>query len=185
MPANAAAVKDRLLLPGFTPAKPKDTGGETNPGSSFAHASAIRAVLLYTLVDVFELRPEEASWAGYVLDDVCGELLTETPHSVPFAARQEMLNGTYSRLLELRGNAHIVRGPAGANPHVAHASRTEWVEVLLSPIVSSYTLPPMVENEMRAHLSGLLADLGVGDSESPRQATHLPSELRQRIATRR
>lgn len=177
--AHGAAPPGRVS--GYVPVRTPDTGALPNPDSAFAHAAALRAVTLYLLADSFDLRPEEVTWAGRALDDVCGELLTHTAHSIPFPARQEMLNGTYTRLLELR--SHVSRSPlrASIDRNVISASRREWVDALLAPFTSSYALPPMTESRLRAKFERLLADIGVGDPGNPRPATYLPTELRQRV----
>lgn len=174
-----------LRIPGFKPMSTPDTGADVNPESSFAHAAAMRAILLYLIADAFDLNAEEVMWSGRVLDEVSGELLLHSPHSVPYAARQEMLSGTYTRLLELRESVRRARGTTIYDTHVAHATPDEWVDALMVTITSAYDMPPLTENRLRATLVTLLSDLGVGSMANPRSSTHLPTELRQRVLANR
>jgi len=163
----------------------KETGMQANPNSAAAHVSAFRSVLLHLLVEAFDLREEETLWVGYHLDKTLSPLLKLKPHAVPFPVRQEMLNGSYSRLLELRGKAHITRGHSVNDSRVLSASCDDWVETLISPIIESYNIRPITEATIRGQLLGLLRELGVGDPVNPRGSTYLPTELRVRIFTDR
>ena len=163
----------------------KETGLQANPDSAAAHVAAFRAVLLHLIVEAFDLREEETLWVGYHLDQTLAPLMQQKPHTVPFPVRQEMLNGSYTRLLELRGKAHIARGQCVHDARVLHASCEDWAETLISPILESYNIRPITEATMRGQMLGLLRELGVGDEQNPRGATHLPTELRVRIFTDR
>ena len=174
-----------LQVFGFRPVHPEDTGLDVNPGSSYSHAEAIRSIMLYILADAFDLHTEETIWAGHAFDAVCGELVVHNPHSVPLAARQEMLNGTYTRQLELRENAHLLRGSTVYDRAVMTASREEWAEILLALVTSSYTLPPLTEARLLTIITTVLTELGVGSKQNPRGATHLPTDLRLRLFSSR
>lgn len=149
-----------------------------NPDSLIAHAAAMRTVMLYRLVEAFDLRPEESMWAGYHLDKVCEPLMTLRPSNVPMAVRQEMLDGSYTRLLELRERVTLARSQTTYDHTIMHASVDEWAEALLEPIFHSYELRPIIESQMVGQIIGMLRELGVDDKEDPRGATFLPKELR-------
>lgn len=169
----------------YVPVHPKDRGLARNPDSAAAHAAAMRAVLLHMLADTFDLHEEETMWAGYHLDRILAPLLAQSPESVPFSVRQEMLDGTYTRLLDLRSKAYLVRGRSVYDKKVLQASVEEWADTLMAPIVNSYALRPLDEATIRGQFLGLLRELGVGDTAHPRGATYLPTELRTRIFTDR
>lgn len=156
-----------------------DLGDKKLPDSTVANATATRTIILYLIVESFDLTVDEKMWAGWVLDDVCADILSVAPYQVPVAVRQELLKGTYTKLLKTRGlstEAKIVY-----DPDVVQASMDEWVSALMLPITASYDLEPMIEISMRSRLVGLLTDLGVGHPINPRGATYLPTELRQHI----
>lgn len=169
----------------YQPVKFRDTGMVVNPESAAAHAAAIRTVMLYLLTDAFALTTEERVWSGWALDEVCAPLLDVQPHTVPLAARQEMINGTYSRLLELHGKPGARRNENVYDTRVTHASANEWADALMTPVQASYTLPPFAEARMRDRLVKLLSELGVGLEENPRSATYLPTELRYKVLSDR
>lgn len=166
---------------GYAPLHPKDRGLAQNPCSAAAHASALRSVLLHLMCDTWDLREEEALWAGFRLDSILSPLLDVMPHTVPFAVRQEMLDGTYSRLVQLRAKAHLVRANVTFDPRVIQPTFSEWVETLVNPIESSYDISPMVLANIRGEIAQLLSDIGVGRAENPRGATHVPNDLRTRM----
>lgn len=166
---------------GYAPLHPKDRGMVANPASSTAHAAALRAVLLHLMCDTWDLKEEETLWAGYRLDSILSPLLGVLPHTVPFAVRQEMLDGTYTRLVELRAKAHLVRGNVTFDPRIAQPTFNEWVETLVNPIESSYDINPIALAGIRAEIAHLLSDLGVGSIDNPRGATHVPNDLRIRM----
>lgn len=165
----------------FVPVHPRDRGMHRNPESAAAHAAALRAVLQHLVVDTFDLAEEETLWVGFRLDQILAPLLDLKPHIVPFAVRQEMLDGSYTRLLTLRSKAHLVRGQAATPGRVVSVPLATWADAVMNPIVRSYSLRPMVEAEMAAQVQVMLRDLGVGDPTNPRAATHLPSDVRERI----
>lgn len=184
MGANPQPSTTSTELSGYVPVPvlhPRDTGMRRNPDSAVAHVSAFRVVLLHLLTEAFDLREEEMLWTGYHLDSALAPLLDLSPHSVPFPVRQEMLVGSYSRLLALRAKAHLVRGGSTQDPKVSHAGVSEWADALMEPVISSYQLRPLTEATMRGQMVGLLRELGVGNSVAPRGATHLPTELRVRV----
>jgi hypothetical protein len=172
-------------LANYTPIQHKERVLTKNPESAAAHAGALHAVLLHLLADTFDLREEEVLWVSYNLDKTLSSLLDITPHSVPFACRQEMLDGTYTRLLELRGKSHLTRSRSIYDENALQATLEEWVDTLMAPIVTSYNLRALVEATMRGQFKGLLIELGVGDLSNPRGATHIPIDLRNRIFTDR
>jgi hypothetical protein len=152
-----------------------------NPDSRIAHAAAFRTVVLQVVTEAFDLYDEEHLWLGYHLDTVFAPLMDTLPHTVPLAVRQEMLDGTYSRLLELRNKAKRMQGQTSWDANVLHASAEEWTDALLSPVFSCYSLRPLTESGMRGNLLGLLRELGVGSAENPRGSTFLPNDLRLRL----
>lgn len=149
-----------------------------NPDSLVAHATAMRTVMLYRLVEAFDLRPEESMWAGYHLDKVCEPLMTLRPSNVPMAVRQEMLDGSYSKLLELRERVSMARSQTTYDHSITHASAEEWAEALIEPVFHSYDLRPILESQILGQIVGMLRELGVDDKNDPRGATFLPKELR-------
>lgn len=153
--------------------------------SKVAHAAAVRNVVLQIMVEAFDLYTTESMWLSYHLDKLFAPLLTQLPHTVPLAVRQEMLNGTYSRLLELRNRAKMLRGQVTYDSNVLQASAEEWTEALISPIISCYSLRPLTESSMRGQMLGLLKELGVGNLDNPRGATFLPSDLRLQVLANR
>lgn len=179
-PASATATPVPMPA-GYVPLHPRDRGLVANPESAAAHATALRSVLLHLMCDTWDLKEEEALWAGYRLDGILSPLLDVMPHTVPFAVRQEMLDGTYSRLVELRAKAHLVRGHVNFDPRIPQPTFSEWVETLINPIEASYDVSPLVLAGMRGELAQLLTDLGVGVAENPRGATHVPNDLRIRM----
>ena len=175
-----------LRMPGFIEVrKPEARATLPNPPSAAAHGIALRTVLLHLITDTFDLRPEETLWVGWQLDKACHPLAGVMPHSVPLAVRQEMLDGTYTRLLELRERARKIRGQVWYDSAVLQASAEEWAEALMAPITQSYSLRPLVESAMYGHILGLLRELGVGDPVNPRGATHPPLDVRQRLIDER
>lgn len=166
---------------GYVPLHPKDRGLVANPTSTTAHAAALRAVLLHLMCDTWDLKEEEALWAGYRLDAILSPLLDKLPHSVPFAVRQEMIDGTYSRLVALRAKAHMVRGHVTFDSRIPQPTFNEWVETLINPIDLSYDLTVATVANMRSEIAQLLTDLGVGARVNPRGATHVPNDLRNRM----
>lgn len=170
---------------GFRPVEIQDTGISVNPESAIANATAMRVVLLYMLAEAFDLRSEEQVWAGWALDDACSSLIDHKPHTVPLSVRQEMLNGTYSRMLELRAKPGPLRNMNVYDTRVVHADAGEWADALVAPIQASYVLPPFKEIEIRALLVTLLLDLGIDNPTNPRGANHLPTELRHKVLAER
>lgn len=171
-----------MRIPGFVEVRRPDArAAMPNPPSAAAHCIALRTVLLHLITDTFDLRPEETLWVGWQLDKACHPLASVMPHTVPLAVRQEMLDGTYSRLLELRERARKARGQVWFDSAVLHASPEEWAEALMAPITHCYSLRPLTESAMYGHILGMLRELGVGDAVSPRGATHLPMDVRQRL----
>lgn len=169
------------LPAGYVPLHPKDRGMVANPSSAAAHAAALRSVLLHLMCDTWDLKEEESLWAGFRLDSILSPLLDVMPHTVPFAVRQEMLDGTYTRLVELRAKAHLVRGHVTFDPRIPQPTFSEWVETLVNPIESSYDISPVALASIRGEIAQLLSDLGVGNAENPRGATHVPNDLRTRM----
>ncbi len=176
------------------PLTPTRAGGEEqhatrSPDSIVQHATAHRSVLLYSIADVFRLTPEEVLWSGYVLDSMLAPLLTRIPDDTPFAVRQELLHGTYSRSLD-----GLLSQSPQVNPREPALTTTlsdtpivpvaEWVEVFLSPIRVSYALDPVTEARMRHALTRVLTDLGC-DAPEPRTPAYLPSALRELRNTHR
>lgn len=159
---------------------PKDFGTVQNPDSTVAHAAAFRTVFLYNLANAFELTHEEVLWTGYRLDQIFAGLLESRPHSVPVAVRQEMLDGSYTRLLAGHINPDRAPRPMAAQGTVLTADLDHWGDALMDSITTSYALHPVQEAEMRVQVVHLLADLGVGEP-SHRAATYLPNELRSRL----
>jgi hypothetical protein len=170
---------------GYVPVHPKDRGLKLSPTSSAAHAAGFRAVIVHLIADTFDLTEDEIMWTGYVMDQALSPLLSRTAHTVPFAVRQEMLDGSYSRLLELRIKARLTRGQCQYDPTVTHPTLNEWVDALAGPVEASYDLLPTEVATLRDRISQLLVDLGVEASGNPRGATHVPADLRVRIFTDR
>lgn len=156
-----------------------------NPDSRIAHAAAFRTVVLQIISEAFDLYDEESLWLGYHMDTVFAPLMDTFPHTVPLAVRQEMLDGTYSRLLELRSKAKRLQGQTTYDANVLHASAEEWADALLSPVFSCYSLRPLTESGMRGNMLGLLKELGVGSKTNPRGATYLPNDLRLKLTLAR
>lgn len=173
------APKRILSKPHYVPIIPKDSGLRENPNSTTAKVTAFRSVLIHLLSTAFDLRDEEITWTGYRLDRALAPLLDKQSSVIPFPVRQEMLDGTYSRLVSLRKKKNRV--PAAYDPKVLSATLEEWAEAILAPIFASYELRPLDEINMRSEIVTLLKNLGVGDPVNPRMATYLPSDLRQRI----
>ena len=171
---------------GYSPlSRSEERYKRTNPDSKVAHAAAMRTVILQVVTEAFDLYDEERLWLGYHLDNLFAPLLELTPHAVPLPVRQEMLDGTYTRLLELRNVAKKHNPEQKFNKQVLQASSEEWVEVLLSPVFSSYQLRPLVESSMRGQMLGLLHELGVDDLNNPRPTMFLPSDLRLEVLSRK
>lgn len=165
---------------GYTPLARPALSTRPNPDSAIAHAEALRRVLLYLIVDSFDLHDEEVVWVGHALDDVSGLVADLPVRQVPLAVRQEMLNGTYSRLFDLRASARsAARGhqPTGADT----APLDVWVDTLAGSVAASYDLPALVEARIRTIMDNILQQLGVGAVDQPRVASHLPTELRFRL----
>jgi hypothetical protein len=122
-------------------------------------------------------------WASYQLDSALAPLVSAHPHMVPFAVRLEMLDGAYSRELDLVDSAERHGTRLTGQPAVTplSADRGTWLETLLMPVMVSYTLSGAAEIELRADLDRILSELGIGDQTNPRPATHLPADLRARI----
>lgn len=135
------------------------------------------------MAEAFDLYDEEDLWLGYHLDQLFAPLRDFTPHALPLPVRQELLDGTYSRLLELRYRARIMRGQAPYDATVLHASKEEWADALLDPVFASYSLRPLIESGMRGGMIGLLTELGV-DGDPPRGTLFLPNDLRVRLDRR-
>lgn len=169
---------------GYVPVHPKDRGLAVSPTSAAAHTSAMRTVLLYLIASTFDLREEETLWAGYRLDSALSPLLGKTPHTVPFAVRQEMLDGSYTRLLELRAKITTCPQPATA-VSCAQPSLSEWVETFCDIIESSYEMTSKDVTAVRGQLTNMLSELGVGSTSTSRAATHLPTVMRTRMFTDR
>lgn len=166
----------------------EDQHATRNPDGTLQHASAHRSVLLYSIADVFRLTPEEILWTGYVLDQMLAPLLARTPDDTPFAVRQELLHGTYSRSLDalLAQEIPLTTPRTGLTVTPSDAPLVpvaDWVEVFLSPIRVSYALDPLSESRMRHDLKRILRDLGC-DSPNPRMPAYLPSALRALRNTR-
>jgi hypothetical protein len=171
---------------GYSPlSRSEERYKRTNPDSKVAHAAAIRTVILQIVTEAFDLYDEERLWLGYHLDNLFAPLLELSPHAVPLPVRQEMLDGTYTRLLELRNIAKKHSRETKIDKKVLQASAEEWVEVLLSPVFSSYQLRPLTESSMRGQMLGLLNELGIDDPETPRPATFLPNDLRLEVLSRK
>lgn len=171
---------------GYVPVKTvKDKGAVPSPKSSVAVACAMRNVLLHLISEAFDLREEETIYAGVALDNALAPLLDIQSHTVPFAVRQEMLDGSYSRVLELRAKARVRRANPLFDASLSQPTLSEWVETLISPIETSYDLRPVVIAGLRGAFSTLLSDLGVGDPRNPRAAAYVPADMRTRMFTDR
>ena len=158
---------------------------KVNPDSKAATVAAIRAVTLYTIADAFDLHWQETAVVGYRLDDILSPLLNLPPGQVPFAVRRELLDHTYSKLIDKR-QTHAKTGNSQTFDHkVLYASVDEWAETLLLPIFASYQLSPVVESRMHLELVALLKQLGVGHERNPRPAMYLPTDLRLSLMGRR
>jgi len=149
--------------------------------ANIAHASGFRTVFLYLLADAFDLMDTEVLWAGYHLDTIFAPLMECMPHAVPLAVKREVNDGTYSRLMELREQARVMRGNVTHDPLVLQGSADEWAEMMMEQVTSCYSLRPITESAMRGHLIGLLTELGVGSQTNPRGATFLPTDLRMKL----
>lgn len=180
MPAAATAI---ATVPGYQPIPVPPKRGP-RPSTNTEYASAFATVLLQVLTDAFDLHDTEHMWVGYHLDRILEPLRSSTPHAIPVPVRQELNDGTYSRLLELRHRARALRGQAAFNPAVLHATRDEWATALLAPVFHSYRLRPMTESSMNGALVGMLAELGVGDPRNPRGSLYLPADLRLLVLDR-
>lgn len=175
-------------------------GGETQhatrtPENNLQHATAHRSVLLYTICDVFRLQPEEAIWVGYQLDSMLAPLVTKTPDDVPYAVRQELLQGTYSRGLDalLSRTPHTDQGTNRGTQRnltvdhtpTAHVTADAWAEAFLSPIRVSYNLDPLTESRMRHTLARILHELGCENLTDPRRPAYLPTAVRTLLNSQR
>lgn len=173
---------------GFAP-MPRGEGRYTrvNPNSKIAHAAAFRTVTLHTITEAFDLNAWESMWVGFHLDQILEPLMETLPHTVPLAVRQEMLDETYTRLLELRDRPAVryTGQKASKSASLLAATADEWADVITDQIVSCYTLRPLVEDGIRGSIVGLLRELGVGDTKNPRSAVFLPNDLRVRLVADR
>ncbi len=154
-----------------------------NPDSNIANAEAFRTVTLQIISEAFDLYDEEQMWVSYHLDTTFAPLMDLRPHMVPVSVRQEMLDGTYSRLIELRSKAKSLKGQTQFDKATLHASAEEWTDALLDQVFSCYTLRPLTESSMRGDLLGIFRELGVGDAKNPRGASFLPNDLRLELRT--
>lgn len=162
----------------------KDTGLRLNPTSPHVQSAAIRKVLMYLISDALDLIEEEEVWAGWQLDDILSNLMEEQPHSVPFSARQEMLNGTYTKLLEARRRTMEKRANSNAllySSTVKQASANDWAEAILGTLQTSYNLHPLDEMKFKSQLVNLFSELGVGNANNPRGAAYIPSDIRRKV----
>lgn len=167
---------------GFTPLPSESKSRPLkHEDANVAHAAGFRTVFLYLLADAFDLVDTEVLWAGYHLDTIFAPLVDHTPHAVPLAVRREVNDGTYSRLMELREQARVIRGDVVHDPLVLQASADEWADMIIEQVASCYNLRPITESAMRGHMIGLLTELGVGSSANPRGATFLPTDLRLKL----
>ena len=150
----------------------------TNPITPISAAAAFRKVISYNLIDIFDLNVEESIWLTSKLADVEAILSKYDSDSLPIAVTHEIRSGKYSELLSQRGMSQNVRGSAISMKNQTIPPRNAWLMFLLSPISESYKLP---ENEMlkiRSILDNVLEDLGIGNSQNPRGATKIPTELK-------
>lgn len=179
-----ATTTDKTATPaGFAPLpRGEQRYTRVNPDSKIAHAAAFRTVLLHTITESFDLNSWESLWAGYHLDGMLAPLVESMPHTVPLAVRQEMLDGTYTRLLELRDRAKVQStGRSGKGNTALSASADEWADIITDQITACYDLRPITEDGIRGQVVGLLRELGVGDSRNPRASAFLPNDLRIRL----
>lgn len=160
---------------GYAPLHPKDRGLVRSPQSATAAVTAFRTVLQHSLVTTFDLSVDEQLWAGFTLDAMLAPLLDLTPHTVPVAVRQEMIDGTYRRMLEQRA---ATGGRTVYDEGLAQPTLAEWVDLLIAPVEASYSLSVPLQAALRANLSSLLVDLGVATGANPRGATRIPASLR-------
>lgn len=184
MTASAGTVNATFTFgpSGYVPVQTtKDRGALANPKSAAAVACALRTVLLHSLAEAFDLREEETIYAGVALDEALASLLDLKAHTVPFAVRQEMLDGSYTRLLELRSKAKVKRANTQFDARLGQPSLSEWVEALMAPIETSYDLRPSLIASMRGFFATLLSELGIGDKKNPRAAAFVPADIRARL----
>lgn len=155
--------------------------GKVNPAGAMAPLTALRTVVLYTFTDAFGLVAEEAMWAGYHLDDILAPLLSREPDVVPLSVRQEMLEGTYTRALELIEARDDRSGGATWDAETIHANVNDWAGVTMQMISECYQMRPLEESAMHGKIVGLLRELGVDDPKNPRPARYLPNDVRHRL----
>ena len=147
-------------------------------------ASALRAVILHVLTDVFVLHPHETMWAGEHLREILAGLEGVTPDAVALPVRHELLTRVYSESLS---RAESTDDPADGpewDPLCLRATTEDWAAVLMQMVTASYTLRPMAESSMQGQLIGLLRELGIGNLAAPRPARYMPNVVRARLTRR-
>ena len=154
---------------------------QTNPAGALAPLDGLRTVILFTVADAFGLVPEETMWVGYHLDDILSPLMGRTPGSVPLAVRQEMLEGNYTRELNLIDARDNRAATAVWDPNAVHATVNDWAAVTMQMITECYQMRPLEESAMHGKIVGLLRELGVDDPKNPRPARYLPNDVRHRL----
>lgn len=164
------------------PLHPKDHSQQANPDSAIAHAAAFRAVLLYTMVDTFDLIEEEVVWCGFQLDALLAPLAQLRPDSVPLPVRLEMVDGAYTRMMDARVSTGQLSGPTIASSAVTQASLGEWSDALISPILMSYNIPLAEQAKIQTGMTAMLSELGVGNEPGSRAATHIPKDMRSALS---
>lgn len=155
--------------------------GKVNPAGAMAPLTALRTVILYTFTDAFGLVAEESMWTGYHLDDILAPLLTREPSVVPLSVRQEMLEGTYTRALEMIEARDDRSGGAAYDADATRADVNDWAGVTMQMISECYQMRQLEESAMHGKIVGLLRELGVDDPTNPRPSRYLPNDVRHRL----
>lgn len=148
--------------------------------------NALRTVITYTLVDAFDLNPDEATILNYKVAEALLPFKDATAHSIPQAVFHEIKTQEYSRNLSERTTGTYYqreKNDLPKNVALLTAEFNDWVEIILEMVTLSYH-PININSEitLRANISLVLSELGIGAKKNPRESYYLPNAVRYNLA---
>lgn len=138
---------------------------------------AVRRVITFTICDVFALTEAERHWVSYKVKNALAPYSDRPWGVLPHAVKCELDSGDYTRKLNDM-NGHALPEPEEANGVTKTAGPQEWAQALGDIATKTFQARQITDFAFIGTIAGILAELGVGDEDSPRGSTYLPTSVR-------
>lgn len=136
---------------------------------------AIRAVTVYTIADVFNLKPEEVFWTSHHIDKAL-QIYADSPlYSMQVPVSYELASNEYSKKIKI-----FITG--GVQPKATLAGKKridliDWATVISNIATESFNDRPLKHSSYMGNVMGVLSELGVGDTKNPRNSNYYPNTI--------